>query len=86
MNCDKRLWGLTLKEKLREHYCHDRHLEMASKGGQVFCPIGILWLKIDGSGSARSISNSPWLFDKRSDEGRPNDGGVVNSPTELSAN
>lgn len=37
---------------------------MASKGGQVFCPIGILWLKVDGSGSASSIANSPWLFDK----------------------
>lgn len=49
---------------------------MGSKGGQVFCPVGVLWLKIDGSRSAGPISDRLLLFDKSSDEGRPNDGGI----------
>lgn len=58
-------------------HCHIQ-LEMGYKGGQVFSPVGFLWLKIDGNGTARSISDRPLLFDKKaSDEGRPNDGGII---------
>jgi len=56
--------------------------------GQVFCPNGILWPEIDGSVSAKSIPDRPLLFDKSSDEDRPNDGALLRSRgmTELSAN
>lgn len=50
---------------------------MRSKGGHVFCPTGVLWLKIDGSGSARSTSDRPWLFAKSSEEGGPKEGSIV---------
>lgn len=59
---------------------------MESKGGQVFCPVGVLWLKIDGGGSAGSISDRLLLFDKSSDEGRPNDGDIIKVQTELRQN
>lgn len=68
--------GICLEIKVRKAYYDVRQLEMGSKGRQVFYPIWILWLNIDGSGSVEFIADRLLLFDKSSDDGIPDDGDI----------
>lgn len=76
MSYGKMLSGPALKENLWKHYCHDRQLEIGSIGGQVFYPVGILWIEIDGSMSGASLKGLCYLI-IAVDEVRPTDGSNV---------